>query len=164
MRGWILSTITVFLIIFAAIFSARHKAHDYQTIDGLRVGLHQSELSFLGKPASASKRELIYLMPDQSRLLVMLHDGFVTSAWLQLKQPLKIEDPQFKRLRFVQMGVDGSLNPTWFYAGAGDQGKIFKISQAGLIESITWVRPFEHAGPSRQLQALLREFSGQRAL
>ncbi len=164
MRGWILSTITVMTIVTAAILSARQKSHNYQSLEGLRVGLRVEELAFLGRPASASARERIYLLPDQSKLIVMLHDDFVTSAWMQLKQPLKIEDPQFKRLRFVQMGVDGSLNPTWFYAGAGDQGKIFKISQTGLIESITWVKPFEHAGPSRQLQALLQEFSVQRPL
>ena len=94
--------------------------------------------------------------------MIAVENEQVSAAWLELRQPLKIGDPQFKRLRFVQMGIDASLSPTWFYAAAADRGRIFKVSQQGLIESITWVKPFATDGKARQLQALLRDFTTQR--
>lgn len=163
MRQWILSACSIFAIVVLALYSAQTKVHDYSSLTDLRVGLNANQLSFLGQPVSSSERERVYLLPDQSTLVVMIQDQKVSAAWMELRQPLKVEDPQFKRLRFVQMGVDAALSPTWFYAAAADQGRIFKISQQGLIESITWVKPFEPQGRTVQLQALVQEFTGQRA-
>lgn len=162
MRQWILSICGILAVVISAIFSAQTKVHDYSRLTDLKVGLNANQLSFLGQPISSNEKERVYLLPDQSTLVVMLQDQKVSAAWMELKQPLKVEDPQFKSLRFVQMGVDAALSPTWFYAAAADQGRIFKISQAGLIESITWVKPFQPEGRSVQLQALVREFTEQK--
>ena len=162
MRQWIFSAFGLFALAAVALWSAQSKVHDYSSLAPLHVGLSANELAFLGEPASSSERERVYLLPDQSTLVIALEDAKVSAAWLELRQPLKIQDPQLKKLRFVQMGMDASLSPTWFYAAAADEGRIFKVSQQGVIESITWVKPFSPAGPSRQLQALLREFTGGR--
>jgi hypothetical protein len=163
MLRWILSSIGIVALAAVALVSAQSKIHDYSSLAPFHVGLTTEELEFLGTPHSATERELVYLLPDQSTLVVALEDNKVAAASLELRQPLKIEDPQLKQLRFVQMGMDAAMNPTWFYAAAADRGRIFKVSEQGLIESITWVKPFSPAGPSRQLQALLREFNTQRA-
>lgn len=162
MRRSLLSAFGLVALVIVALWSAQSKIHDYSSLAPLHVGLKVEELSFLGEPNSATERELVYILPDQSTLVVALEDGVVSAAWLDPRQPLKIEDPQFKQLRFVQMGVDAALSPTWFYAAAADRGRIFKVSQQGVVETITWVKPFSPAGPSRQLQALLREFTTQR--
>ncbi len=163
MRRWLLSAMSIFGLAALALWSAQNKIHDYSSLDSLRVGLSVEDLDFLGSPVSTSNRENVYLLGDQSTLVVRFEDNVITAASLQLKQPLKIEDPQLKKLRFVQMGMDAAQSPTWFYAAAADQGKIFKVSGNGLVESVTWIKPFSPAGPSRQLQALLREFTGTRS-
>ena len=163
MRQWLLSAFALATLVGVALWSAQSKVHDYSSLTPLRVGLAAQELEFLGEPVSSSERELVYMLPDQSTLVVAVTDGKVSAAWLELRQPLKIQDPQLKKLRFVQMGMDASLAPSWFYAAAADEGRIFKVSQQGVVESITWVKPFAPAGPSRQLQALLREFTGARS-
>lgn len=162
MRHLILGFCVIAAVVGMALYSAQTKVHDYSSLADLRVGLQSNQLSFLGQPISSTDRERVYLLPDQSTLIVMLQDQKVTAAWMQLRQPLKIEDPQFKRLRFVQMGMDEALSPTWFYAAAADQGRIFKISQQGLIESITWVKPFSANETPKNLQALMQQFNGQR--
>lgn len=162
MRRSLLSAFGLVALVIVALWSAQSKIHDYSSLEPLHVGLRIDEIGFLGEPDSVSERERVYLLPDQSTLVVAIEGGAVSAAWLELRQPLKIEDPQFKQLRFVQMGVDAALSPTWFYAAAADMGRIFKVSQQGVVESITWVKPFSPAGPSRQLQALLREFTTQR--
>lgn len=162
MIRWAFTTTAVILMASLALFSARNKMHDYSSLGPLKVGLKASELEFLGNPVSESDKELVYLLPDQSTLVIALDEGQVFSAWLDLKTPLKIQDPSLRHLTFVQMGMDESQAPTWFYAAAPGEGRIFKVSEQGFIESITWVKPFAPHGPSRNLQALLHDFTVQR--
>ncbi len=163
MRQCILSALAILSLVGVALWSAQTKVHDYSSLESLKVGLPVEQLSFLGEPLSITARERVYLLPDQSTLVVAVENERVAAAWLDLRQPLKIVDPQFKQLRFVQMGIDASLAPTWFYAAAADRGRIFKVSQQGLIESITWVKPFAvDGGKARQLQVLLHDFTTQR--
>jgi len=157
-----LTASAVLLLATLALFSARSKLHDYSSLGPLTVGMTVAELEFLGDPVSASSRELVYLLPDQSSLVIALDEGKVFSAWLELKSPLKIQDPALRNLTFVQMGMDESQIPTWFYAAAAGQGQIFKVSEQGFIQSITWVKPFTAMEPSRNLQALLHDFTVQR--
>jgi hypothetical protein len=135
--------------------------HDYSNLGALRVGMGISELDFLGSPVSSSHRERIYTLPDQSNLVIAVEDGQVASAWLELRTPLKIEDPSLRNMQFVQMGMDESQLPSWFYAASPGEGRIFKVSDRGFIQTITWVRPFSQHG-GRQLQALLRDFTNHR--
>lgn len=158
-----LSTVTLFLVVGLAWFSARLKMHDYSTLSPLKVGMHVSELSFLGEPTSTSDIEQTYVLPDQSTLVVAIDAGQVYGAWLELKTPLKVQDPSLRHLTFVQMGVDEAQAPTWFYAAAPGEGRIFKVSDQGFIQSITWVKPFTPHGPSHNLQALLQDFTVQRS-
>ncbi|MBY0518304.1 MAG: hypothetical protein K2P81_15445 [Bacteriovoracaceae bacterium] len=162
MRQWIISAVALITLACLALVSAQSKIHNYASLSPLQVGMSVDQLDFLGHPVSSDEREIVYMMPDQSTLVVAVSDNKVSAAWLELRQPLKIQDPQFKKLRFVQMGMDASQSPTWFYAAAADEGRIFKVSEQGFVESITWVKPFSANGPSRQLQALLIEFTGQR--
>ena len=159
---WTLSTCVIFIIAIMAFMSARQKLHDYSSLTDLKVGMSVSELKFLGVPVSESSRELVYLLPDQSNLVIALHDGTVFSAWLELRTPLKIQDPSLRHLTFVQMRMDDAESPTWFYAAAPGEGRIFKVSDQGFIQSITWVKPFIPHGPSRNLQVLLHDFTVQR--
>ena len=103
---WTLSASAVFLIAILALVSARNKMHDYSTLSPLRVGMTVEELGFLASPVSVSSRELVYLLPDQSNLVIALDDGAVFSAMLELKTPLKIQDPSLRNLTFVQMRMD----------------------------------------------------------
>ena len=159
---WALMATAAFFIAFMALVSARQKMHDYSALAPLRVGLPVAQLGFLGNPVSVSERELVYLLPDQSNLVIAVDDGEVFSAMLELKTPLKIQDPSLRNLTFVQMRMDEYESPTWFYAAAADEGRIFKVSSQGLIQTITWVRPFASVEPSRNLQALLQDFAVQR--
>lgn len=154
--------IATFFIASMALISARQKMHDYSSLEPLRVGMPVNQLGFLGNPVSVSERELVYLLPDQSSLVIAINDGEVFSAMLELRTPLKIEDPSLRGLTFVQMRLDEYQSPTWFYAAAAGKGQIFKVSSQGLIQTITWVRPFASIEPSRNLQALLQDFTVQR--
>ena len=162
MLRWVLTTAAFVLVASMALYSARHKLHDYSSLGPLKVGLTTAELEFLGDPVSVSARERVYLLPDQSTLVIAMDENEVFSAWLELKTPLKIQDPSLRHLTFVQMGMDESQAPTWFYAAAPGEGRIFKVSEQGFIESITWVKPFAPHGPSRNRQALLHDFTVQR--
>lgn len=159
---WASTAFAIFFIAFLALFSARSKMHDYSSLSDLKVGMTTEELEFLGNPVSVSDREMVYLLPDQSSLIIALEDKKVFSAWLELKTPLKVQDPSLRNLTFVQMGMDESQAPTWFYAAAPGEGRIFKVSEQGYVQSITWVKPFTPHGPSRNLQALLNDFTVQR--
>jgi hypothetical protein len=161
MRRWIFCSLGLICVAVAALWSAQNKMHDYSVLSPLRVGLSENQLAFLGQPASLTARERIYVLPDQSNLIVTLHDGVVFSAWLELKSPLKIQDPSLRHLTFVQMGMDDSQARSWFYAAAPGEGRIFKVSDQGFIQTITWVKPFANGGAGRNLQALLREFETQ---
>jgi len=98
----LLSAFGLAALVAVALWSAQTKIHNYSSLAPLHVGLKVDELSFLGEPNSASERELVYVLPDHSTLVIALEDGIVSAAWLDLRQPLKIEDPQFKQLRFVR--------------------------------------------------------------
>ncbi len=159
---WLVGALSVFALAGLALFSAQTKMHDYSTLAGLKVGMSTHQLGFLGQPSSAEERMRIYTLPDQSNLIVSLEDGRVEGAWLELKTPLKIQDPSLRHLTFVRMGMDESEAPTWFYAASPGEGRVFKVSDQGFIKSITWVKPFTQEGPTRRLQALLRDFTVQR--
>lgn len=161
MKRWSFCAASLVLIAIAALWSAQNKMHDYSALAPLRVGLSEDQLAFLGRPASISPRERTYFLPDQSSLIVTIYDGVVFSAWLELKSPLKIQDPSLRHLTFVQMGVDESQARSWFYAAAPGEGRIFKVSEQGFIKTITWVKPFTKNGAGRNLQALLSEFATQ---
>lgn len=163
MRHWMTGAIILGFVGILSFVSAQNKVNDYSLVEGLRVGAPLDQLGFLGLPLSVKERERVYQLPDFSTLVIHTDGQIVTGAWLQLKQPLRIENPSIKQVQFVQLGMDHALAPTWFYAGAADEGRIYKVSEQGLIESISWVKPFNALGPKQKLQALLKEFTYKRS-
>ena len=159
MRHWMTGAIILCLVGFLSFLSAQNKVNDYSLVESLRVGTPVTELGFLGHPLSMNQKERIYQLPDYSSLVIHSDGEKVTGAWLQLKQPMRIDDPTIKQVQFVQLEMDNALVPTWFYAGAADEGRIYRVSEQGLIESISWVKPFNALGPKQKLQALLKEFT-----
>ncbi len=163
MRHWMTGAIILSFVGLLSFLSAQNKVNDYSLVENLRVGTPLNELGFLGHPLSMNQRERVYQLPDYSSLVIHTDGEKVTGAWLQLRQPMRIEDPIIKQAQFVQLGMDHALAPTWFYAGAADEGRIYRVSEQGLIESISWVKPFNALGPKQKLQALLKEFTYKRS-
>lgn len=146
-------------IVLTALWSAQQKMNDLDQVKQINVGAPVSSLNHLGEPVSVSSSERMYFLNNGSTLVVSVFQHTITGAWLNLKNPISIQDEHLKSLRFVQVGVDESLRPTWFYAGLPGDGRVFKVVQNGLIHSITWVRPFGQKESPRQLQALYKEFT-----
>jgi hypothetical protein len=104
------------------------------------------------------------VLEDSSQLMITLREDVAASAIVKFHRPLRIEDPEIKKLTLVQMSPADlqNENPSWFYAGKPEEGLIYKITQQGTIESITWVPPFTNNNhQAKNLQVLVRDFKGQ---
>jgi hypothetical protein len=103
-------------------------------------------------------------LEDASQLFITLRDDRVASAMVKYHRPLKIQDPQLRRLTLVQMnpGDIQDSAPTYFFAGKPEEGLIYKVTKDGEVESLTWVPPFTYGRyQEKNLQALLRDFRTQ---
>lgn len=152
----------IFLIIFSAYQGAQDKLSKQTDLSSLRLGMTMEQLEeSLGSPYSRDRNELTYVLEDSSQLYISLRDDRVTSALVKFHHPIKIEDPQMRQLTLVQMNSDSleGDRPSWFFAGKPEEGQIYKITQNGEVESITWVPPFTYgANQPKNLQALLQDF------
>lgn len=114
-----------------------------------------------GAPFERNRNELTYILEDSSQLIITLRDNLVASALLKFHRPLRIEDPKLRQLTLVQMNaseLEGD-RPSWFYAGKPEDGLIYKITQKGEVETITWVPPFTYGNNQpKNVQALLKDF------
>lgn len=160
-----LKTATLFfvsaLVTSFALFSANRKANHLNPFDLVRVGKSVESLRSLGVPLSKSQSQNHYLLENGSTLVVNILNNRVSGAWIELKKPLSINDERFSHLRFVKLNMEDTSRPSWFYAGSPSEGKIFKVSHKGMIESISWVKPFSESKNTKNLQALLFEFNQQ---
>jgi hypothetical protein len=152
-------------IIASAYFSAESSMHTHTNLKALRLQMSETELhQTFGAPYSQDRNMLTYVLEDSSQLFITLRDDKVTSAMVKYHQPLKIQDPQLRKLTLVQM-TPGNLqdsNPSWFFAGKPEEGLIYKVTQNGEVESLTWVPPFTYgAHQAKNLQALLRDFKSK---
>jgi hypothetical protein len=154
----------LFAIVMSAFFTAQEKKVDLDPLLKIQVGMSAESLSFLGPAISANDRERVYWLENGSTFLVTLFEGKITGGWLSFQSPLKIQEHSTQKLRFVQINLDHENDPSWFFAGAPSLGKVFKINQAGLIESIIWVKPFATDAPAKNLQALYQDFTIQQSL
>ena len=96
--------------------------------------------------------------------LKALRDDVVASAVVKFHGAIKIEDPEIRKLTLVQMAPPDFQNDdtSWFFAGKPSEGLIYKITQNGEIESLTWVPPFTYgSNQAKNLQVLLRDFKNQ---
>jgi len=111
-----------------------------------------------GTPDSKDRNQLVYILKDASQLYLSLRDEVVSSAVLKFHRPLKLEEPEIRKLTLVQMS-HSEENPSWFFAGKPEEGLIYKITSKGEIETLTWVKPFSYgSNEARNLQALLLDF------
>jgi hypothetical protein len=150
---------------FTAYYSAQNKRSQPLPLDALRLGLtlEQVEDTF-GTPSAEARNHYTFILQDGSELIVVLREDKVSSATVKFHRPLKIEDPQMRKLTLVQMDThDIDSSPSFFYAGQPEEGRIYKITSKGEIESLTWVPPFSFGGQKpKQVGALLRDFHTQR--
>lgn len=164
MKYGVIFIATVFLV-FTAYFQANEKLSRKTDLSSLKLSMSVEELEEnLGSPFQRNRNELTYVLDDSSYLYITLRDDRVTSALLKFHHPIKIEDPQMRQLTLVQMSsndLEGD-RPSWFFAGKPEEGQIYKISQNGEVESITWVPPFSYGNNQpKNLQALLKDFKSR---
>lgn len=159
-----------FLVVFSGmIFTAYNSAHkkmnsrtDLQKLT-LGMNVQQIEKAF-GVPTAQNRNQLIYVLDDTSELTVTLRDNVATSAQIKFISPVKVNDPELKKLTLVQMDPQetNSGKPNWFFAGKPEEGLIYKISASGAVESITWVQPFTyHNERPKNVQVLVRDFNAR---
>lgn len=159
----------IFTVILSIIAVAYINAHTQlsKTVDlkALHLQMSVSELEqAFGSPNSKDRNNLTYVLDDSSKLEITLRDELVASAVVKFHNPLRIEDPELKKLTLVQMAPGDLQNehPSWFFAGKPQEGLIYKITQNGEIESITWVPPFTYgSNQAKNLQVLLQDFKSQ---
>ena len=60
------------------------------------------ETSF-GSPFSRQRNSIIYILEDSSELSITLRDDVVASAVVKFRSPMRIEDPEMRKLTLVQM-------------------------------------------------------------
>lgn len=152
----------VLLTVSGAYYTAQSKIHYKADLSGLKLGMTAGEIQgVFGAPTSLNRNVLTYILPNSSVLTVTLRDNVVTSAKVKFVQPVKVTDPELRRLTLVQMdAATTDERPSWFFAGSPEQGLIYKITSSGTIESLTWVQPFTlHAQVPKNVQALLRDFN-----
>jgi hypothetical protein len=155
----------VFGVITLAYTNANKKLTQKINLESLRLQMTVQELEkSFGSPFSRQRNALTYILEDASQLHITLRDDLVASAIVKFHNPIRIEDPQIRQLTLVQMSPADLQNedPSWFFAGKPEEGLIYKISQNGVIESITWVPPFSYGrNQAKNLQALLKDFRVQ---
>lgn len=155
-------------LIFGAYRMARLKIEQPLNLKSLQIGMSLSEISTLfGTPSARTHNLFTYILHDGSELTITLRDHRVSSAKVRFQHPVKIEDPEMRKLTLVQMGNhdEERNNSSWFFAGKPEEGLIYKITSEGVIESLTWVPPFSVSqNAPKNLQALLSDFQSQRSL
>lgn len=155
----------IFGIIAVAYYSANLKLNHKVELNALHLQMTVSELeASFGSPFSRERNALTYILEDSSHLLITLRDDVVASAVVKFHTPLKIGDPELRKLTLVQMSPAdlGNENTSWFFAGKPSEGLIYKITQNGEIESLTWVPPFTYGSTqAKNLQTLVRDFKSQ---
>lgn len=157
---------TVILVVIASAYlSANSALRNKAQLSALRLQMTEQELQDkFGAPDSRDHNILTYVLEDASQLFITLRDDRVASAMVKYHSPLKIQDPQLRRLTLVQMnpGDIQDSSPSYFFAGKPEEGLIYKVTKDGEVESLTWVPPFTYGHhQEKNLQALLRDFRTQ---
>ena len=151
-------------IIAAAYINANQTVTQKVELKALHLHMTVSEVeAHFGSPVSRQRNTITYILPDSSQLTITLRDDVVASAVVKFHNPIRIEDPEMKQLTLVQMSLaDQNEDASWFFAGKPQEGLIYKITQNGMIESLTWVPPFTYgSNQAKNLQVLLQDFKSQ---
>jgi hypothetical protein len=146
----------------SAYYTAQSSLSTKADLSTLKLGMNlQRVKKVFGAPTSENRNILTYILPNSSVLTITFRDDVVTSAKVKFLQNVKVTDPELRKLTLVQM--DPALSdekPSWFFAGAPEQGLIYKITADGLIESVTWVEPFTlRSHQPKNVQALVEDFN-----
>jgi hypothetical protein len=154
---------TVLLALIAVAYvNANHKMTAKVDLKALHLQMTVKELeAHFGSPFSRQRNALTYILEDSSQLLITLRDNLVSSAVVKFHNPIRIEDPQIRQMTLVQLAPadDQNADPSWFFASKPEEGLIYKITQNGEVESLTWVPPFTYgSNQPKNLQALLHDF------
>lgn len=155
-------------LIFGAYQMASLKIERPLNLQSIRLGmsLKEAQKNF-GLPSARNHNQYIYILNDGSELTLTLRDKRISSANIQFKRVIKIQDPEMRKLTLVQMASHDirARYPSWFFAGKPEEGLIYKITSEGIIKSLTWVPPFSvRQSRPKNLQALLMDFRTQRSL
>lgn len=152
-------------LIFGAYQVAQNKIQSPLALTSLKLGMDVTQIEeVFGTPSAQSRNQYTYILEDGSELFITLRDEVVSSAKVKFHHPVKIQDPEMRKLTLVQMDSHNfeSNRPSWFFAGNPAEGMIYKITNEGVIESLTWVPPFTYGNNRpKQVQALLRDFQTQ---
>ena len=161
----IFSIILVLVGIFSAYWNAQSRLEKSVNLSSVKLNMTLSEVEeTFGQPFAQERNTLTYILEDSSRLYLSFRDDKVTSAMVKYQTPIKIEDPKLRELTLIQMSMNSITDdhPSWFFAGKPEDGLIYKVTQNGEIESLTWVPPFSYNNHSpKHLQALLHDFRNQ---
>lgn len=154
--------VLVMTTIGGAYYTALSKISNKADLSALKLGMNLDQVKdVFGAPTSENRNIFTYILPNSSVLTVTFRDDVVTSAKVKFIQPVKVTDPELRKLTLVQM--DPAITeerPSWFFAGAPEQGMIYKITADGTIESLTWVEPFTlSSNRPKSVQALVRDFN-----
>jgi hypothetical protein len=150
------------VMIGVAYYNAQSKIHHTLNLEAVRLGMNVSQIEkSFGVPSSRDRNQLTYIFDDSSVMVLTLRDDKVASATVKFHKPMKITDPEMRKLTLVQMESESLMSdePSWFFAGKPEEGLIYKITAQGVIESLTWIPPFSYPqNQPKQLQALLQDF------
>jgi hypothetical protein len=162
MTRFLLILVLILSTVAGAYYTAQNKITQKTDLSALKLGMNLSQVkTTFGDPTSENRNIFTYILPDASVLTITFRDDVVTSAKVKFTQPVKVTDPELRKLTLVQM--DPALadeKPSWFFAGAPEHGLIYKITADGVIESLTWVEPFTlHSQHPKNVQALVQDFN-----
>lgn len=165
MLKMVLMLTVLITLVTTAYYRAEYQVNRRSDLHFLKLGMSAKEIKkVFGVPTVEDRNQMTYILEDSSELTLSFRDKVVTSAKVKYRRPLAAHDPELRKLTLVQMDSTAESNqPSWFFAGKPEEGLIYKISDKGLIESLTWVQPFtySHHRP-KNLQALLRDFNSHR--
>ena len=154
------------VLVYGAFKTAQVKLEKPINIDSVHLGMTPRDIErAFGTPSAQNGNKIVYILEDGSEMILTIREKVLSSATIKFRKKIQIQDPEIKKLSLVQMDMREEAQLSWFLAGNPEEGRIYKVTSEGIIESLTWVPPFTYGtGRPKQLQALLRDFRGQRRL
>lgn len=159
--------ILTIVLVYGAYKTAQVKIEKPINLAAIHLGMEPKEIeASFGTPSAKNGNKLVYILEDGSELVLTIREKVLSSATIKFRKLVQIQDPDMRKLSLVQMDMREEAGLSWFLAGNPEEGRIYKVTSEGIVESLTWVPPFTYgsSGRPKQLQALLRDFKGQKRL
>lgn len=153
-------------LVYGAYKTAQVKIERPINLEAVHLGMASNEIeATFGTPSAKNGNKIVYILEDGSELVLTIREKTLSSATIKFRKLVQIQDPDMRKLSLVQMDMREEAGLSWFLAGNPEEGLIYKVTSEGIVESLTWVPPFTYgSGRPKQLQALLRDFRGQKRL